>query len=240
MEFCFEDSPTNADEILASQQLLEILKTFKDDYFHELYTYQSLDFHDEYVETTDEEDSTDEEQSTDEEKNIGDFDENESLEIQTNFTLEEMEKIVEWVDEHPNYKFASIKNRFRNVKYMHYITRFREYIKKNGTRLEKIKNIKEFMWNQFYVRRAIAKEAVHDSDLELFAIEKARELNWENFEASDTFIKDFKKEHGISSRRYNKLVTRVSSTRKKMQFERYRRSPLESNLFILMRYICVF
>ncbi|CAF4492207.1 unnamed protein product [Rotaria sp. Silwood2] len=84
LECCFEDSPTSADEIFASQQLFEILKTFKDDYFHELYTYQSLDFHDEYDETTDEE------ESTDEEDNIGDYDENESLEIQTNFTLEEM------------------------------------------------------------------------------------------------------------------------------------------------------
>ncbi|CAF1132486.1 unnamed protein product [Rotaria sordida] len=139
LEFCSEDSPTSADEIFASQQLFEILKTFKDGYFHELYPYQSLNFHDEYDESTEEEDSADGEESTDEEQNTGDFDENESLEIQTNFTLEEVEKIVEWVDEHPNYKFASIKNRFRKVKYMYYITRFREYVKKNGTRLEKVK-----------------------------------------------------------------------------------------------------
>jgi hypothetical protein len=59
----------------------------------------------------------------------------------------------------------------------------------------------------------IQKEAIHDSDLELFAIQKARELDWDNFKASDSFIKLFKKENRISSRRYNKLVTRVSSTR---------------------------
>ena len=69
------------------------------------------------------------------------------------------------------------------------------------------------MWNGFYVKRAIEKEAIYDSDLELFAIQKARELDWDNFKASDTFIKLFKKEHRISSRRYNKLITRVSSTR---------------------------
>ncbi|CAF3371498.1 unnamed protein product, partial [Rotaria sp. Silwood2] len=112
-EFCSEGSPTSADKVFASQQLFEILKTFRDGYFHELYTYQSLDFHDEYDETTDEEDSTDEQESTGEEQNIGDYDENESLEIQTNFTLEEMENIMKWVNEHPNYKFTSIKNRFR-------------------------------------------------------------------------------------------------------------------------------
>jgi len=70
------------------------------------------------------------------------------------------------------------------------------------------------MWNEFYVKRAIEKESVHDSDLELYAIQKARELDWDNFKASDSFIKSFKKEHRISSRRYNKLITRVSSTRK--------------------------
>jgi hypothetical protein len=124
-----------------------------------------------------------------------------------------MQEIVEWVDQHPNYKLASIKCRFRKVKYMYYITRFREYIQKNGTRLEKLKNIEEFMWNEFYTKRAIEKAAIYDSDLELFAIQKARELNWDKFEASISFIKRFKKKHRISSRRYNKLVTHVSSTR---------------------------
>jgi hypothetical protein len=137
MEFHFENSTTSEDEVLASQQLFEILKTFKDSYFNELHTYQSLDFHDEYDEMTDEGDSTDEEESTDEEQNIDDYDESQYLNIQNNFTLEEMEDIVEWVDQHPNYKIASIKNRFRKVKDMCYIKRFREYIKANGTRSEK-------------------------------------------------------------------------------------------------------
>ncbi len=97
---------------------------------------------------------------------------------------------------------------------MYYITRFREYIQTNGTRLEKLKKIKEFMWDEFYTKRAIEKEEIHDSDLELFAIQKARELNWENFKAGETFIKVFKRENRISSRRYNKLITRVSSSRK--------------------------
>ncbi|CAF3307814.1 unnamed protein product, partial [Rotaria sp. Silwood2] len=86
---------------------------------------KSFDFHDEYDEVTDEEDSVDEEQSTDEEENIDDYDKNQSLEIQNNFTSEEMENIAEWVDQHSNYKFPSIRNGFRKARYMHYITRFR-------------------------------------------------------------------------------------------------------------------
>ncbi|CAF4081125.1 unnamed protein product [Rotaria sordida] len=117
MEFHFQNSTTSEDEVLASQQLFEILKTFKDSYFNELHTYESLNFHEEYNEMTDEGDSVDEEESTDEEQNIDDYEESQYLDIQNNFTLEEMEDIVEWVDQHPNYKIASIKNRFRKVKH---------------------------------------------------------------------------------------------------------------------------
>ena len=112
MEFSFEDTIPNADEVFASQQLFKILKTFEDSYFNELHSYQTLDFHGEYDEMTDEEESTDEDESNDEEENIVGYDENQSLEIENNFTLEEMQEIVEWVDQHPNYKLASIKQRF--------------------------------------------------------------------------------------------------------------------------------
>ncbi|CAF1445771.1 unnamed protein product [Rotaria sordida] len=88
-EFGFEDSTPNDNGIFASQQLFKILKSFKDSYFNELYTYQSLEFDDEYNETMDEEDSTDEEE------NIDDYDENQYSNICNRFTLEEMEKIVE-------------------------------------------------------------------------------------------------------------------------------------------------
>src|SRR5579862_1653342 len=96
---------------------------------------------------------------------------------------------------------------------MHYITRFRQYIENNGTRLEKLKQIKEFMFNQFYLKRTIEKEAIHDDDLELYAIQKAKELNWDTFKASKSFINTFKREHRISSRRVNKIITRIISNR---------------------------
>ncbi|CAF4628267.1 unnamed protein product, partial [Rotaria sp. Silwood2] len=101
MEFGFEDTVPNDDEVFASQQLFKILKTCEDSYFNELHTYQTLDFHDEYDEMTDEDETTDEDESNDEEENIADYDENQSLQIRNNFTLEEMQEIVEWVDQHP-------------------------------------------------------------------------------------------------------------------------------------------
>ncbi|CAF5195092.1 unnamed protein product [Rotaria magnacalcarata] len=150
---------------------------------------------------------------------MDDFDENQQMHIYNQFTLEEMEDIIEWVDQHPNYKFTTIKYRFRKVKLPNYISRFREYIKENGTRLEKLDKIKQFMSDEFYIKRTIEKEAVHDTDLERFAIQKARELNWDNFQVSESFITTFKKENKISSRRYNKLITRVSSTRNACSLE---------------------
>ena len=181
------------------------MKSFKNSYFNEIYIYDTLEFDDEYDEVNNEEKSDDK---------IDDYNENEDSDIRSCFTLEEMENITEWVDQHPNVGIASISHRFRKVRYMYYITRFRQYIENNGTRLEKLKQIKEFMFNQFYLKRTIEKETIHDDDLELYAIQKARELNWDTFTASKSFINDFKRENGISSRRYNKIITRTKSNRK--------------------------
>ena len=202
-EYASGNSTTTADEIFAAERLFEILKSFKDSYFNQLYSYDTLQFEDEFDEMTDEEESGDEIDG-----------ESESSDIKSGFTLEEMEDIVEWVDQHPNAGFATISHRFRKVKYMHYIPRFRKYIENNGTRFEKLKQIKEFMFNEFYTKRTVEKEAVHDADLELFAVQKARELDWDTFKASKSFINTFKKEHRISSRRYNKIITRAKPNRK--------------------------
>ncbi|CAF1469635.1 unnamed protein product [Rotaria sordida] len=146
-EFDNENSTTTADEIFASEQLFEVLKSFKDSHFSELDVYQTLDLDDEY----DDEEFTNEEEYTDTKENVDDnddYDENQQLNIINNhFTLEEMENIVEWVDQRPNYKFTTIKHKFRKVKYPYYISRFREYIKNNGTKFEKLEKFKEFMWD---------------------------------------------------------------------------------------------
>jgi hypothetical protein len=45
------------------------------------------------------------------------------------------------------------------------------------------------------MKRTIAKDAIHDSELEIFAIQKARELDWDTFKASKSFINTFEKEN---------------------------------------------
>ncbi|CAF2093087.1 unnamed protein product [Rotaria magnacalcarata] len=70
-----------------------------DSHFSKLDVYQTLDFDDEYDETTEDEESIDEEETIDD---TDDFDENQQRNICNHFTLEEMDKIIEWVDQHPN------------------------------------------------------------------------------------------------------------------------------------------
>jgi hypothetical protein len=70
------------------------------------------------------------------------------------------------------------------------------------------------MFEQFYQKRTIEKQAVHGDDLQLYAIQKARELNWDTFQASKSFINTFKRQNRVSSRRVNKIITRTTSHRK--------------------------
>ncbi|CAF0878160.1 unnamed protein product [Rotaria sordida] len=163
-----ENSATTTDEIFVAERLFQVLKSFKGSYFSELYTYDTLEFEDEYDEMTDAEESNDDmtnEEDTDDE--MDDYDETDHSDLKNRFTLEEMENIIEWVDEHPNARFATISNRFRKIKFMNYITKFREYIENDGTTLEKLKQIKAFIFDEFYLKRTIEKEALHDTDLEL-------------------------------------------------------------------------
>ena len=160
-----------------------------------------------------------------------DFEENQDQDIRNLFTLEEMESIIEWVDQHPSCTIASISYRFRKIKSMTYIKRFREYISRNGSNLEKLNKIKDFMLNEFYAKRDIEKEAVHDIDLKLFATQKVRDLGWDTFMASESFINTFKKENRISSRRYNKLITRETSKRKMCTLNRMHH-PYSNSLYL--------
>ncbi|CAF3352789.1 unnamed protein product [Rotaria socialis] len=167
-EYGSENYATTVDEIFTVERLFEVLKSFKDSYISELYTYDPLEYEDEHDDMTDEEETDDE---------IDDYNENEYSDIKDHFTLEEMENIIECVDQHSNARFATISHRFMKINSINYITRFTKYIEKNGTRLEKLKQIKEFMLNEFYLKRTIEKEAVHDAGLELCVIQNARELN---------------------------------------------------------------
>ena len=72
--------------------------------------------------------------------------------IRSHFTLEEMKNIIEWIDQHTNFSFSSIQHKLRKVKPRNYISRFREYIRKDRINLEILEKIKEFMSHEFYMK----------------------------------------------------------------------------------------
>ncbi|CAF3778175.1 unnamed protein product [Rotaria sordida] len=113
-EFGYKNCAMTTGEIFIAERLFEVLKSFKDSYFSELYIYDSLEFEDEYDETTEEEDNSgetiDEAKSDDE---MDDYNENEHSDLRNRFTLDEMEKIIEWVDQHSNARFATLSHRFK-------------------------------------------------------------------------------------------------------------------------------
>ncbi|CAF1238999.1 unnamed protein product [Rotaria sordida] len=124
--FGYGNSAMTTDEIFIAERLFEVLKSFKDSYFSELYSYDSLEFEDEYDETAEEEEdsndeTTEEEDSSDEtiveaksDDEMDDHNENEHSDLRNRFTLDEMEKIIEWVDQHPNARFATISHHAQN------------------------------------------------------------------------------------------------------------------------------
>lgn len=86
------------------------------------------------------------------------------------------------------------------------IRRFRTYIRQGGTQYNKYQQIKRHVWHHFKIMRAKGYP-VHDIDLKALAIEKACHLNVPSFKASDSYVKQFKRQHNIVGRKVTKKVT---------------------------------
>ena len=85
-EYGLATSVISVDETFISQQLFEVLKSFKDCHFNELYSYETLEFDDEFHDITDENESN---------EDIDDYAKNEQIDILNNFTLNEMKVVID-------------------------------------------------------------------------------------------------------------------------------------------------
>src|SRR5438045_958414 len=72
-EYRSDSSTTVIGEIIAAERLFEVLKSFKNSTFSEVYTYDTLEFGDEYDEITDEGENDDDDDD--------DYDENEQSDL---------------------------------------------------------------------------------------------------------------------------------------------------------------
>jgi hypothetical protein len=122
------------------------------------------------------------------------------------FDLEYANKVLDFVKEHPKYKFTSINHLFNRVRHPIYLDRYRKYVNNAGIRLKKLISIKDFVFEKFLKARE-CKLPVHDIDLKRWAVAKATELQFPEFLACDTWIYSFKSDFNIVSRKITKLVT---------------------------------
>ena len=171
-EYGSPNATTSYNETFAVEQFFGILKTLENSDFSPLYTYQFLEFSTEFDEINDSEQSSDEN------------DENQDVKFRRSITVEEINKIVDWVDKDLNYSSSTILHKFRKVRSMNYVPRFRKHIERDGKRIEKLQQIKEFMLGEFYIKRQIEKVTRHDRRLKPFSIQETRELGWHDFNGS--------------------------------------------------------
>lgn len=133
--------------------------------------------------------------------------------LQNHFSLDYMKRVVEFFDEiNPSTgkrrrKWTTVKRRFRRVPNPQCIARFRTYIESGGSKRQKLEIIDTYVYDRFEDAR-YQYLSVHDLDLRRWALQKARELDWADFQASYHWILEFKHRHAICSRRVTKLVTK--------------------------------
>jgi hypothetical protein len=102
--------------------------------------------------------------------------------------------------------FKVISHNFPRVKHSSYLSRVNKYLANMGTAREKYRLIAEYVWAEFE-KCCRDSLAVHDRDIKRWALAKSRTLNLPDFIASDTWIKAFKRNNGIVSRRVTKFIT---------------------------------
>lgn len=125
------------------------------------------------------------------------------------FSLEYMQKVIKFRDEHKYAPFATIKHNFPRVKHYNYIERFRKRLESSETRIEKLTKITNFVFEKFiYARQSLLP--VHDIDLQRWAIQNAQEIHINNFKACPLWLYFFKFNFGIVFRKVTKVVTKIS------------------------------
>ena len=122
------------------------------------------------------------------------------------FSYDYIRRVLNYKDAGRGRSMKSVFRRFRRVKRPEYISRFRRYRRKQGTRQEKYQQIAQFCKESFDSARARGIP-VHDRTLRSWALMKARELSVTRFKASERWIQQFKAKYRISSRKIVRFVS---------------------------------
>ncbi|CAF2783611.1 unnamed protein product [Rotaria sp. Silwood2] len=122
-----------------------------------------------------------------------DYEPIDELNLQNHFSLDYMNRVVECFDEiDPNTgkrkrKWKTIKHLFRRVPNPKCIACFRNYIEAGGTKKQQMDNVDIYVDDQFeHARHQYL--SVYDIDLRRWSLKKARELNLNDFQASECWL----------------------------------------------------
>jgi hypothetical protein len=113
----------------------------------------------------------------------------------SNYSLEFMKEVVAFADETNAYgkrrrSWKTVQNRYKSIPAQNYITRFRNYIVREGTKRQKTNDIDENVFKKFLNAREKFL-SVHDIDLCRWGLRAAKEYKVENFRASSFWLLGF-------------------------------------------------
>jgi len=109
------------------------------------------------------------------------------------------------------YSLSTVQHRFKKVKSLPQLYQWELSLQKGGTHREKLLYISEYVLEKF--RNANDEnKIIHDLDLRRWALEAKEEINFLHFKAGATWILNFKRKHGIVSRKITKFINRSSKT----------------------------
>ena len=141
---------------------------------------------------------------------LPDFTENQiqnNIKLPKNYEYSDIIKISDYMKKHPNLKFKTIRVKFRKCT-QNLFYKIKKLINNGvGFKNMRIVEIKQFLINKFKIHRRKFNR-ISDNLLKIWAINKAKTMNFERFKASNYFIRNFKKEYGISGRKINKYVNK--------------------------------
>ena len=105
------------------------------------------------------------------------------------------------------HTWKSVQHRFKRIRHIQYLGRFRKYLEDHGTKKQKIDDIDTFVFERFESARENCLP-IHDIDLKRWALQRAQQQSLLEFAASRHWITTFKHRHGIVSRKITKFVTK--------------------------------
>jgi hypothetical protein len=107
------------------------------------------------------------------------------------------------------HSWKAVCHRFRRIRRRQDIRRFRDYIRHNGSRIQKLDEINSFLFTLFTDAREQSL-CIHDSDLKRWAVTKAQQLAMLEFTASKHWFTNFKRKYRIVSRKISIVISKHS------------------------------